>query len=928
MRDIAELVSAWQVAHDRAALLARAGGRRGDPELDEARKQRDAAAQQLAQQALDSRAALDPAQLGDLIKDLKSALAFGLAREFIAQQRPSITQREPAPEASLLEWLGQQHALCTYKDEELIPRERFQGALGILDLLRKEFANESCETLGLRGAIHKRMWEFSGQEDALYAAARYYLRAWREDATADKHIDKGYGGVNAAYLMDVMASLEQSVVAAQAAPAAGWAAQARALREEMRATLDPTGREPGTEDYWISVTFGEIYWGLEQWERAAAWLARAAANDVSEWELQTTVRQLVSIARLRIVPPPARGASEGSWHPAWRALRALMGEDTLRVLGGHRGKVGLALSGGGFRASLFHLGVLARLAEMDVLRSVEVLSTVSGGSIVGAHYYLALRKLLRESSDGQLGADDYVDLVKQAQGQFLGAIQKNLRTRGLSNLASNLKLLLPGEYTRSNRMGELYEKHIYSLVKDEHAPGERRPLRGLLVHPCMGRNQDGSCVRDTQFNPKFSNWRRQAKVPILLLNTTSLNTGHNWHFTARSMGEPPGLLGPEAETIPRYRRLWYDEAPRPELKSYPLGDAVAASACVPALFEPLELRDLYPGRTVRLVDGGVHDNQGVAGLLDESCTLVLCSDASGKMADNPRPSNSLLGVPLRSNDILMDRVREAQYQDLRSRVDSRALQGLFFIHLKQDLGQDPITWIGGKEKATPERSTRTYYQVDRDLQARLAAIRTDLDSFTEVEAYALMASGYLMTKHEFQRLDREHKTRGGQGSWGHFDVDAPSRGEQYWPFLKLEPVLGLPHDSSDPQRVDLGRQLKVSASVFLKAFRLIPWLGAIGVSALALVVAALAWWVWTRWSTTIGYRTTIGAMTLAVALLAAGAVWKTAGLADPGAFKRSWLLTALVAGVGWVLTNLHLRLVDPLYLKRGKLERLLRLGGG
>ena len=29
------------------------------------------------------------------------------------------------------------------------------------------------------------------------------------------------------------------------------------------------------------------------------------------------------------------------------------------------GKVGLALSGGGFRASLFHLGVLARLAELD-----------------------------------------------------------------------------------------------------------------------------------------------------------------------------------------------------------------------------------------------------------------------------------------------------------------------------------------------------------------------------------------------------------------------------------------------------------------------------------------------------------------------------------------------------------------------------------
>src|SRR5450755_3324242 len=58
------------------------------------------------------------------------------------------------------------------------------------------------------------------------------------------------------------------------------------------------------------------------------------------------------------------------------------------------GKVGLALSGGGFRASLFHIGVLARLAELDVLRRVEVLSCVSGGSIIGAHYYLQLRETL------------------------------------------------------------------------------------------------------------------------------------------------------------------------------------------------------------------------------------------------------------------------------------------------------------------------------------------------------------------------------------------------------------------------------------------------------------------------------------------------------------------------------------------------------
>jgi predicted acylesterase/phospholipase RssA len=45
-----------------------------------------------------------------------------------------------------------------------------------------------------------------------------------------------------------------------------------------------------------------------------------------------------------------------------------MGGNSAAAMSFLLGKVGLALSGGGFRASLFHIGVLARLAELDVLR--------------------------------------------------------------------------------------------------------------------------------------------------------------------------------------------------------------------------------------------------------------------------------------------------------------------------------------------------------------------------------------------------------------------------------------------------------------------------------------------------------------------------------------------------------------------------------
>src|SRR4051812_17346625 len=44
--------------------------------------------------------------------------------------------------------------------------------------------------------------------------------------------------------------------------------------------------------------------------------------------------------------------------------------------------VGLALSGGGFRATLFHLGALWRLNELGWLRRLDIITSVSGGSII------------------------------------------------------------------------------------------------------------------------------------------------------------------------------------------------------------------------------------------------------------------------------------------------------------------------------------------------------------------------------------------------------------------------------------------------------------------------------------------------------------------------------------------------------------------
>ena len=54
------------------------------------------------------------------------------------------------------------------------------------------------------------------------------------------------------------------------------------------------------------------------------------------------------------------------------------------ILNGETKRLGLALSGGGFRAAAFHLGVFRKLEEMNLLWKLDLLTCVSGGSIAGA----------------------------------------------------------------------------------------------------------------------------------------------------------------------------------------------------------------------------------------------------------------------------------------------------------------------------------------------------------------------------------------------------------------------------------------------------------------------------------------------------------------------------------------------------------------
>ncbi|MEJ2298828.1 MAG: patatin-like phospholipase family protein [Woeseiaceae bacterium] len=82
---------------------------------------------------------------------------------------------------------------------------------------------------------------------------------------------------------------------------------------------------------------------------------------------------------------------------------------------------GLALSGGGYRASLFHLGVTRRLHELGALQETTRLSSVSGGSIFAG--YLAHCMLARGAE--RLEFDDW---EAEVSAPFRQLVRKDIRT--------------------------------------------------------------------------------------------------------------------------------------------------------------------------------------------------------------------------------------------------------------------------------------------------------------------------------------------------------------------------------------------------------------------------------------------------------------------------------------------------------------------
>jgi len=339
---------------------------------------------------------------------------------------------------------------------------------------------------------------------------------------------------------------------------------------------------------------------------------------------------------------------------------------------------------------------------------------------------------------------------------------------------------------------------------------------------------------------------------------------------------------------------------------------------VPGLFPALKLPKLYERHpVVRLVDGDVHDNQGMAALLDQDCSVILVSDASGQMRSAENPPGGVFGGPARANSVLQARVRLAQYRELDARKSSGALRGLMWIHLREELEPNAVDWtdcldrFSHEDEGLPEKEAGplTGYGMHREIQDALARLRTDLDSFSETEAHALMCSAYLMTRLALAQDDSPFSKHAGQ--------------QAAWRFLKVEPHLKSPEGF----RAGVPRALRVGERLPFKVWRLSPVLATLStivLSALGLaavyVLADFA--VGMGWLDATAKLTPIGAVMGTGATIAALAVMRGAlrtygragELVERGTIG---VLTVLLFVPMWV----HRKIFDPIFLRRGRYDK-------
>jgi MAP3K TRAFs-binding domain len=184
-------------------------------------------------------------------------------------------------------FVAQQLALCTYKSKRPDEAKALDDARTILAELDPLHSN-NAETLGLWGAIHKRMFALSKDRKALDAAVFAYEKGYR--LLADY-----YNGINWAFLLNMRAAVSEP------ADAIADFVLARRTREDVlkicKEKFDALkdSEETREERYWLLATMAEAALGVGDETLSAQYLDQAAKIAAGTWMADSTNEQLPAL---------------------------------------------------------------------------------------------------------------------------------------------------------------------------------------------------------------------------------------------------------------------------------------------------------------------------------------------------------------------------------------------------------------------------------------------------------------------------------------------------------------------------------------------------------------------------------------------------------------------------------------------------------
>jgi len=341
---------------------------------------------------------------------------------------------------------------------------------------------------------------------------------------------------------------------------------------------------------------------------------------------------------------------------------------------------GLALSGGGFRATLFNLGGLWRLNQLGYLKKLDIITSVSGGSITSG--VLACNWNALQFHDGVAQNFNEV-VVDPIQAICRLNVDVHAGAGGLLSLFNTI----PEEAAKA------YDKHLFHGATLQNLPEE-------------GRDKE-----DPAYAPRF------------VFYATSLQTGSSVRMSRRRLAD-----------------FKIGEIPNPTL---PLATVVGASSAFPPVLSPVIIKidptawqwmegatlhdDPALRRVMYLTDGGVYDNMGLEAIW-ERCRTVLVSDAGAPLSIEADPPKEWMRQTVRVLDIITDQTRALRKRRL---IDD----------FKKSLGRGSY-W--GIRTTIADYDINPVLATDSPTTASLAKIRTRLNRFSDEEQGRLINWGYAL----------------------------------------------------------------------------------------------------------------------------------------------------------------------------------------